>query len=71
MVSAEEFCFKCIKYTAKLKCVCCFSKVSGHQGAGKISQVLAARTNDLHFVLDEGMTVLQGVLDWIEPAVAL
>lgn len=46
-------------------------QVSGHQGAEAISKVLAARTEDLHFLLDEGMTVLKGVLDWVEPAVAL
>ncbi|XP_071822106.1 N-fatty-acyl-amino acid synthase/hydrolase PM20D1-like isoform X2 [Apostichopus japonicus] len=46
-------------------------EVSGHQGAEAISKVLAARTEDLQFLLDEGMTVLKGVLDWVEPAVAL
>lgn len=46
-------------------------EIGGHNGAAKIATALAARQVELEYALDEGMNILNGIVDGISAPVAL
>jgi carboxypeptidase PM20D1 len=46
-------------------------EISGHQGAAKIASLLHSRGVELEYVLDEGLSVVEGVVPFISKPVAM